>query len=51
MYFHAYWKLFYVIIVQRIVIILVRGTGRKLDKLCKQFICFISVVHLISTCK
>ena len=23
------------------------GTGRKLDKLCKQYICFISVVNLI----
>ena len=23
------------------------GTGRKLDELCKQCICFISVVHLI----
>ena len=24
------------------------GTGRKLNELCKQHICFISVVHLIS---
>ena len=23
------------------------GTGRKLDELCKQYICFISVVHYL----